>query len=89
MQEMFTPTLDWGNELWTSLVWIGRGWAIAAAATLIVCFAIARLTTWGKQFWRVTGAYFTGAESVLVWVWLAGILLLVVAGVRVDVLFSF
>jgi len=89
MQEKFAPTLDWGNEFWTSLIWIGRGWAIAAAATLIVCFAIARLTTWGKQFWRVTGAYFTGAESVLVWVWLAGILLLVVAGVRVDVLFSF
>ena len=35
MDEMFTPTLDWGNELWTSLVWIAKGWAIAAIATLI------------------------------------------------------
>ena len=31
---MFTPTLDWGNELWASLVWIAKAWAIAAIATL-------------------------------------------------------
>jgi vitamin B12/bleomycin/antimicrobial peptide transport system ATP-binding/permease protein len=87
--EKFTPTLDWGNELWVSLIWIAKGWAYAAIATLIVLFAIARLTTWGKQFWRITGAYFTGVESVKVWLWLGGILLLVIAGVRVDVLLSY
>jgi putative ATP-binding cassette transporter len=87
--EKFTPTLDWGNELWVSLIWIAKGWAYAAIATLIVLFAIARLTTWGKQFWRITGAYFTGVESVKVWLWLSGILLLVIAGVRVDVLLSY
>jgi vitamin B12/bleomycin/antimicrobial peptide transport system ATP-binding/permease protein len=87
--EKFTPTLDWGNELWVSLIWIAKGWAYAAIATFIVLFAIARLTTWGKQFWRITGAYFTGVESVKVWLWLSGILLLVIAGVRVDVLLSY
>ena len=30
--EMFTPTLDWGNELWTSLIWIAKAWAIAAVS---------------------------------------------------------
>ena len=31
---MLTPTLDWGNELWVSLIWLGKAWAIAAVATL-------------------------------------------------------
>ena len=44
---------------------------------------------WGRQFWRITGAYFTGAESVKVWLWLAAILLLVIAGVRLEVLLSY
>ena len=50
---------------------------------------MARFTTWGRQFWRITGDYFTGAESVKVWVWLGGILLLVVVGVRLAVLFTY
>ena len=69
---MFTPTLDWGNELWASLVWIAKGWAIAAICTLAICVLIARYTTWGRQFWRISGAYFTGAESLKVWLWLGG-----------------
>jgi putative ATP-binding cassette transporter len=87
--EMFTPTLDWGSQLWTSLVWIVRAWAIAAVSTLIILTLIGRFTTWGKQYWRITGDYFTGRSSVLVWVWLAGLLLSVITGVRLDVLFSF
>jgi vitamin B12/bleomycin/antimicrobial peptide transport system ATP-binding/permease protein len=86
---MFTPTLDWGNELWTSLVWIARGWAIAAVCTLAILVLIARYTKWGRQFWRITGAYFSGPYSVKVWLWLAVLLLLVIAGVRLDVLFSY
>ena len=79
---MFTPTLDWGNELWTSLVWIARGWAIAAVCTLVVLVLIDRFTTWGRQFWRITGEYFKGPSSVKVWLWLAALLLSVIAGVR-------
>jgi vitamin B12/bleomycin/antimicrobial peptide transport system ATP-binding/permease protein len=87
--EMWTPTLDWGNELWVSLVWLGKAWAIAAIATLVIGVLIARSTVWGKQFWRITGDYFTGPESVKVWLWLGAILLVVMAGVRVDVLLSY
>ena len=86
---MWTPTLDWGNELWVSLIWLGKAWAIAAVATLIIGVLIARSTVWGKQFWRITGDYFSGAESVKVWLWLGAILLVVMAGVRVDVLLSY
>lgn len=87
--EKFTPTLDWGNELSQSVAWIGRAWVIAAVCTLIVCVLIARFTTWGRQFWRITGDYFSGAESVKIWLWLGALLLSVVAGVRLDVLLSF
>lgn len=87
--ELFTPTLDWGNELWTSLWWIAQGWAYAAVATMVVLTLIVRFTTWGRQFWRVTRGYFTGPDSVVVWLWLAVILLLVIASVRLSVLFSF
>ena len=86
---MWTPTLDWGNELWVSLIWLGKAWAIAAVATLVIGVLIARSTVWGKQFWRITGAYFSGEESVKVWLWLGLILLVVMAGVRVDVLLSY
>ena len=55
--EIFTPTLDWGNELWPSVVWIARAWVIAAMCTLVVLVLLARFTTWGRQFWRITGAY--------------------------------
>ncbi|HEY9265771.1 MAG TPA: ABC transporter ATP-binding protein/permease, partial [Mycobacterium sp.] len=87
--ELFTPTLDWSSEVWTSLVWIAKGWAFAAVATMVALTLIARFTTWGRQFWRVTRGYFTGPDSVIVWLWLAGILLLVIASVRLSVLFSF
>jgi putative ATP-binding cassette transporter len=87
--EMFTPTLDWGNELWTSLVWIAKAWAIAALSTLVILLLIRRFTTWGKQFWRITGAYFTGSASVKIWLWLAALLLSVIIGVRLTVLFSY
>jgi putative ATP-binding cassette transporter len=53
--EMFTPSLDWGSEIVGSLVWVAKGWAISAVSMLLVLTAIARFTTWGRQFWRVTG----------------------------------
>lgn len=87
--ELFTPSLDWGNEVWASLWWIAQGWAYAAVATMLALVLITRFTVWGRQFWRVTSGYFTGRESIVVWLWLAAILLLVIANVRLSVLFSF
>ena len=89
MDNMFTPTLDWGNELLTSLWWIAKAWVIAAVATMVILVLIGRFTTWGRQFWRITGAYFTGPDSVKVWIWLAVLLLSVITGVRIDVLLSY
>jgi len=86
---MFSPTLDWSNELLTSLVWIAKGWAIAAVCTLAVLALLVRFTTWGRQYWRITSGYFTGADSIKVWVWLAALLLSVITGVRLSVLFTY
>ena len=87
--EPFSASLDWGSAFVDSLIWIVRAWAIAALCTVSVLALIARFTTWGQQFWNVTGAYFTGPHSVKVWAWLGGILLSVITGVRLSVLFSY
>lgn len=87
--EPFSFTIDWGNALVDSLWWIARAWAITAVSTLVVLVLLGRFTTWGRQFWRITGAYFTGRKSVKVWLWLGGLLLLVIIGVKLNVLFSY
>ncbi|WP_158168616.1 ABC transporter ATP-binding protein/permease [Mycolicibacterium smegmatis] len=87
--EMFTQSLDWGNEILASLIWVAKGWAISAAVLIVVLTLIARFTTWGRQFWRVTGGYFVGRESIPVWTLLGVLLLSVMVSVRMDVLFSY
>ncbi|WP_197381745.1 ABC transporter ATP-binding protein/permease [Mycolicibacterium mengxianglii] len=85
----FSPSIDWNNGLLDSLIWISEAWAITALCTLITLGLIARFTVWGRQFWAVTGAYFTGRHSVRPWLSLAAMLLSVVIGVRLSVLFSY
>jgi vitamin B12/bleomycin/antimicrobial peptide transport system ATP-binding/permease protein len=87
--EMFAPSLDWDNEVVASLLWVAKAWVVSAAVTLVVLVVIGRFTTWGRQFWRVTGAYFTGRQSVRVWALLAVLLLSVMLSVKIDVLFTF
>lgn len=89
MDDTFTPTLDWGHELIPSLVWILKAWAIAGIATLVVVVLLARFTVWGRQYWRITGDYFKGRESVFVWVWAAVLLLSTMIFVRINVLLSY
>ncbi len=87
--EPYEPSMDWGAELVPSLLWILRAWAIAAVVALIVLFLLSRFTVWGRQYWRVTGDYFKGRESVRIWIWLAVLLLSVMISVRIDVLLSY
>ena len=86
---MFTPTLDWSAEWLSSLWWIAKAWVMAAVATMIILVLLRFFTSWGRQFWKVTGAYFSGRSSVRVWLWLAGLLLSVIIGARLTVLFSY
>src|SRR5262245_23311482 len=87
--ETFTPSLNWGDELITSLLWVAKAWAIAAVCTLLVLALLARFTTWGRQFWRITGDCFTGRQSIPVWSWLGVLLASVMIDVRLGVLFSY
>jgi len=85
----FTPSLDWGDELITSVLWVAKAWVIGAAGMVVVLALLGRFTTWGRQFWRVTGGYFKGRESIPVWLWLGVLLLSVMIDVRLSVLFSY
>src|SRR5882757_8882407 len=87
--EMFTPSLDWGAEIVDSLVWVAKAWVISALCTLVVLTLIARFTTWGRQFWRITGDYFKGRQSISAWAFVAVLLLSVMIDVRLSVLFSY
>ncbi|MDT5360760.1 MAG: vitamin B12/bleomycin/antimicrobial peptide transport system ATP-binding/permease protein [Mycobacterium sp.] len=87
--ELFTPSLDWGTEIVGSLFWVAKAWAISAACTVFALMLIARFTAWGRQFWRVTGDYFKGRDSIPVWLWLGVLLLSVMIDVRLSVLFSY
>jgi putative ATP-binding cassette transporter len=87
--ETFTPSIDWGNELVPSLLWIAKAWGISAVCLLAVVALLIRYTTWGRQAWRISGDYFKGPESVPVWGMFAILLLSVVGSVRLDVLLSY
>ncbi len=87
--DTFTPSLDWGNELIPSLLWILKAWMITAAITLLALVVIGRFTVWGRQYWKITRDYFTGRDSIIVWAWLAGLLLSVIINVRLNVLLTY
>lgn len=87
--EMFHPSMDWGHELVPSLIWIAKAWAISAVLSLIVLFLLAKYTVWGRQYWRITGDYFKGRQSIRVWIWIAVLLLSTIISVRLDVLLSY
>jgi putative ATP-binding cassette transporter len=85
----YSPSLNWGHVLVPSLLWVLRTTVISALALLLVAALVARYTTWGKQFWRITGDYFKGRQSLPVWGSFALLLLLVITEVRIEVLLSY
>ncbi len=87
--ELFEPSIDWGHALVDSLSWIAVTWLISAVCVIVVLALLRLLTPWGRQFWQITGAYFTGRRSVGVWLMLGVLLLSVVITVRLTVLFSY
>ncbi|HEY1839705.1 MAG TPA: ABC transporter ATP-binding protein/permease [Mycobacterium sp.] len=85
----FKPSIDWSGATIESLWWLAKGWAIAAVCVLLVLVLLRFLTGWGRQYWRITGGYFTGRHAVPVWLQLAALLMLVLFSVRVTVLISY
>ncbi|MFZ0907004.1 MAG: ABC transporter ATP-binding protein/permease [Mycobacterium sp.] len=85
----FKPSIDWGHAVPDSVWWIARAWVISAVCVLVVLVVLRFTTQWGREYWRITGGYFTGPRSVRVWLMLGVLLLSVVTVVRVNVLFSY
>jgi len=81
--------MNWSQELLQSAIWLGEATAITLVASLLLGVALARTTVWGRQFWRLAAPFFTprvsGWSPLLS---LGAILLITLAGVRVNVLFS-
>ncbi|MBO0883324.1 MAG: ABC transporter ATP-binding protein/permease, partial [Mycobacterium sp.] len=87
--QLFKPSIDWGHALADSLKWVALAWLITAVSVIAVLALLRLITPWGRQFWRITGDYFTGRHSIRVWLLLGVLLLSVVIAVRVNVLFSY
>jgi putative ATP-binding cassette transporter len=85
----FRSSIDWGQEFVNSTIWVLVAFAIAAPCLIVVLVAIGRMTEWGRQFWRVTGDYFTGRDSLPVWALLAVLLVFTIVAVRIAVLLSY
>lgn len=85
----FTPSIDWSHALLDSLRWTAIAWLISVVSVLVVLVLLRYLTPWGRQFWRITGGYFTGRSSIRVWVMFGILLFSVVLAVRLNVLFSY
>ncbi|ORX00533.1 ABC transporter ATP-binding protein/permease [Mycolicibacillus trivialis] len=87
--EPFEPSIDWGHALPDSLTWVAMAWAVTALCLLLVLMVLRTFTGWGRQFWRITGDYFSGPGSVAVWAHFGVLLLSVILAVRLNVLFSY
>ena len=81
--------MDWSNELLASLIWLGKAFVICFIGLIIAVALLGRYTGWGRQFRRLTWAYFSPARSKLPLVVLAVIVLMTLFSVRMNVLFSF
>ena len=86
---MRSEPIDWNHEAVASLLWTTRAFGIALVGLVVVGTILIRRTRWGRQFWTISGSYFTGRDSARVWLTIAAMLFLTVAGVRVTILITY
>ena len=81
--------MNWGNELLASGIWLLKAMLITMLASAAAIWLAVRFSRWGRQFWRLAGDFFRpashGWRPVLT---ILLVLLVTLAGVRVNVLFS-
>jgi putative ATP-binding cassette transporter len=81
--------MNWSQQGIESLVWIGQTYLLSLLGTLLVGAVLVRITVWGRQFWRLAGEYFRLRRDARPVLMAAGVLLLAIAGVRLNVLLSY
>lgn len=80
--------MAWQDILIESGLWLAKAYVLTVLAGVITVWGLRRYTRWGEQFWRLSAEFFSPRRN---WRPLAGvalILLLTLAAVRLDVLFS-
>lgn len=82
-------SIDWSHELVNSVFWVLKAVAISALASAVVAALLFRFTKWGKQFWRISSAYFRGRDAWKVYLLLLALIVGAVLTVRMNVLFSY
>jgi len=80
--------MNWKQILLDSGVWLLQAYIATLALFMLTGWGLARHTTWGRQFWRLSGAYFSPRRNCRPLLAVALILLLTLCGVRLEVLFS-
>lgn len=80
--------MDWNHQLIDSGIWLLKAYVITAVLFCAAVWALARFTVWGRQFWDISGAYFSSRRNWRPIAVVAVILLLTLGAVRLDVLFS-
>ncbi|MBC2768542.1 ABC transporter ATP-binding protein/permease [Pusillimonas minor] len=80
--------MDWTSELISSGLWIAKTYAITLVCFALTVWLLAKRTVWGRQFWQLSGAYFSPKRGLRPILAVAFILFLTLAGVRLQVLFS-
>lgn len=80
--------MNWNEALSTSILWVLKAYGITLVLFVASGWFLVTTTQWGRQFWRLTGAYFAPRRSWRPLLGLALILFLTLCAVRVDVLFS-
>jgi vitamin B12/bleomycin/antimicrobial peptide transport system ATP-binding/permease protein len=85
--------INWSIEWLTSLLWIARVFLFVVIGFALIAWLLIRRTSWGRQFWRLSGAYFIPHQRTwLNWrpiLTVALLLLLTVIGVRINVLLTY
>jgi putative ATP-binding cassette transporter len=86
-------TINWSTEWLSSLFWIARVFLFVVIGFALVAWLLIRRTQWGRQFWRLSSMYFIPRRrGWLAWrpiLTVALLLLLTVAAVRLNVLFTY
>lgn len=80
--------MDWNAELVNSAWWMLKAYLVTLVVFFISLFLLARHTIWGRQFWLLSGGYFSPKRSWKPILGLCLILFLTLFAVRMDVLFS-
>ncbi len=80
---------DWGIELQASVEWLLIAFVVTAVLFVVVGALLVFTTRWGRQFWRLSGAYFSGRGAWRSIGYVALLLFLTVWDVRMSMLITY